>query len=41
MQTFDNIAISKFSAMDLFYFTGYLKKQSSDITYPHVGMLPT
>lgn len=40
MQTFYNTAISKISAMHFFYFTGYLKKQGSDITYPHVGTLP-
>lgn len=40
-QTFYNIAISKFSAMQFFYFTGYSKKQrSSDITYSHVDMYP-
>lgn len=37
MQTFYNIAISKFSAMHFFYFTGYLKKQrSGDVTPMYV-----
>lgn len=41
VQTFYAIAVSKFSAMHFFYFTGYSRKQSSDITYSHMGMLPT
>lgn len=41
MHTFYNIAISRFSAMHFFYFTGYLKKQrNNDIAYPHMGMYP-
>lgn len=41
MQTFYNVAMSKFSVMNFFYFIEYPKKKGSDITFSHVGTLPT